>query len=360
MIPRSVAKHVLLIGPDHKDHRGGIGAVIGNHKDQYEVFNFIPSFKPYKNNLSKSLYFIRQFIRISIQLTMNRDIRIVHIHSSKGGSLYRKLLVACLAKFIFRKKTINHIHTGNLERFYDGSRPLGKKLIRYFLRLNDATITVSDSLKDYCERVFQLRSVYKINNMVSFLANYPTGVTIDKKDRVNLLYLGLIDKHKGIFDLLTVLAENKTLLAGKVKLFVGGNGQVARLQEIIATYHLEGLAEYAGWVTGARKHQLLETADVFVLPSYYEGIPMAILEAMSYAKPVIATRVGGIPELVQQDINGYLITPGDHPALLEALMCYVNDRSTIGRHGACSAGMAKNYGPEKIMPQLAAIYTTLL
>lgn len=360
MIPRSIAKKVLLIGPDYNNHRGGIGAVIGIHKDQYEVFNFIPSFRPYRNNLRKALYFIQQFIRIGVQLAWNRNIRIVHIHSSKRGSLYRKLLVACLAKKIFRKKTINHIHTGNLKRFYDNSGAAGKKIIAWFLRMHDATITVSDSLKEYCETVFHLQHVYKINNAVSCMQQYPSGTSIPKNGHINLLYLGLIDHNKGIFDLLNVLVENKSSLTGKVKLFIGGNGQVDRLQEVIEADRLDGLVEFKGWVAGTEKHQLLQAADVFVLPSYYEGIPMAILEAMSYGKPVIATTVGGIPELVQPAGNGWLISPGDHTALLNAILFYVNDRENISRHGARSVSMVKAYFPETIMPQLEAIYRSLL
>lgn len=360
MIPRFMARKILLIGPDYQEHRGGIGAVIAVYKDQFEVFNFIPTFRPYGSNWRKTLYFIRQFIKIGIYLARNPEIRIVHIHSSKRGSLYRKLLVACLAKMIFRKKTINHIHTGNLKRFYENSNAWGKKIIAYFLRLNDVTVTVSDSLKNYCETVFHLQHVHKISNVVHYLPHEPSTVRVIKDDRVNLLFLGLIDQNKGIFDLLQVLVENKQTLSGRIKLFVGGNGQVELLQERIETDQLDDLVEYKGWVTGYEKHLLLQYADVFVLPSYYEGVPMAILEAMSYGKPVIATTVGGIPELVQPDRNGWLIRPGDRAALLNALLFYVNDRDNIGRHGARSASIVEDYSPETIMPQLDAIYRSLL
>lgn len=359
MIPHAIAKKVLLIGPDYKDHRGGIGAVIGVHKGQYEVFNFIPSFKPYSNNVFKSLYFIRQLLKIAYQLASNRDIRIVHIHSSKRGSLYRKLLVACLAKKLFRKKTINHIHTGNFQPFYEGTNRIGRKAISYFLRLNDATITVSEPLKRYCETVFQLKQVYKVNNMVSHFGP-PPGDGVNMNGRMNLLFLGLLHPNKGVFDLLEVVAANKQLLAGRIKLFIGGNGQVNQLQERIGAAQLEDLVEYKGWVSGAVKYQLLQQAHVFVLPSYHEGIPMAILEAMDYGKPVIATAVGGIPELVQPGENGCLVNPGDHTALLQAILFYLNDRENIVRHGAQATRKATEFLPERIVPQLTAIYRSLL
>lgn len=360
MIPQWIAERILLIGPDYKNHRGGIGAIIAIHKDQYAVYNFIPSFKPYKNNLLKSLYFIRQFIKISFQLARNRQIKIVHIHSSKRGSLYRKLLVACLAKLVFGKKTINHIHTGNFKRFYDNSDPVSKKIICFFLKMNDVTITVSDSWKTYFETSFHLKNVYKINNIVAPMPAIGPSITACKNGSVNFLFLGLIDSNKGIFDLLQVLSDNKNVLTNKFKLIIGGNGQVNLLNETIATGHLNELVEYRGWVSGADKHELLLNTDVFVLPSYYEGVPVAILEAMSYGKPVISTRVGGIPEIVQSSLNGWLIKPGDHSALLNAILFYVNEHENISKHGARSLHIVKNYYPESIVPQLEDVYCSLL
>jgi glycosyltransferase involved in cell wall biosynthesis len=358
MIPEKIAKKVLLVGPDYKNHRGGIGAMIGIHKGQYEVFNFIPSFRAFNNNTQKSLFFVGQLCKIIYFLSSNKDIKLVHIHSSKQGSLYRKLLIAFIAKQVFGKKTINHIHTGNFKRFYDSSNWLGKKMIRTFLEMNDVTITVSDSWKNYFNASFNLKNVYKINNMVEITR----GNTVTAIDRgpVNLLYLGLVNKHKGIFDLVKVLADNQELLKNKVKLTIGGNGQIGELNEFINGNDLNELVEYKGWVTGEEKQKLIQATDIFILPSYYEGLPVSILEAMSYGKPVIATSVGGIPEVVEQGVNGILVPPGDYVALLNALLYYINEPGNISRHGDNSLNRIKDYYPEVIIPQLETIYNSLL
>ena len=137
-----------------KDHRGGIGAVIAVHKDQYEEFNFIATYRPFKNNYLKSLYFIRQFAKIIYFLARHKRIKVVQYHTSKQGSFYRKLLIAFIVKVIFHRKTINHIHSGNFRPFYDNSNVITKKLISFFLKLNDVTITVSDLWKGYFEKFF--------------------------------------------------------------------------------------------------------------------------------------------------------------------------------------------------------------
>lgn len=360
MIPKSIAEQVLLVGPDYKDHRGGIGAVIAVHKDQYESFNFIATHRPLKSSFLKALYFIRQFARITFFLATHRRIKVVHIHSSKQGSFYRKLLVAFIAKIIFRRKTINHIHSGNFRRFYDNSNVIGKKLIVFFLQLNDVTITVSDLWKGYFETVFHLKNVYRINNIINNPVNGYALHAGAHNAPVHFLFLGLIHPDKGIFDLLQVLRDNKATLAGKIKLFIGGNGQVNKLQELIEAGGLETMVAFKGWVTGHEKENLLQFADVFVLPSYYEGSPVAMLEAMSYGKPVISTTVGGIPEIVEPGKNGWLHSPGDQHALLNALLYYINEPENIKMHGERSAQIIKNYYPETIVPQLSSVYSSLL
>jgi glycosyltransferase involved in cell wall biosynthesis len=66
-----------------------------------------------------------------------------------------------------------------------------------------------------------------------------------------------------------------------------------------------------GWLNPERKNAELASGTVFILPSYAEGMPMALLEAMSWRLPVIATPVGGIPQVIEHDVNGLLVPPGD-------------------------------------------------
>lgn len=350
----------MLVGPDYRDHRGGIGAVIGVHKALYEKFNFIASHKPLKNSALKTIYFIRQLARLIRFLLTHREIKVVHIHSSKQGSFYRKLIVACIAKGMFRKKTINHIHSGNFSRFYDSSNPIVKRLIRFFLKLNDVTIVVSGSWKAYFETVFHLKNVHKLNNIITPPAPNGQYHAAAKNGLVYFLFLGMIHPNKGIFDLLQVLTDHRAELSNRIKLFIGGNGQTGQLMKTIEAAGLEEMVEFKGWVTGSEKDHLFQYSDVFVLPSYFEGSPVAVLEAMSYGAPVISTTVGGIPEIVQPGLNGWLHRPGDQGALLEAILYYINEPENIKKHGACSMQMVKAYYPSSVEPQLTSLYSSLL
>jgi glycosyltransferase involved in cell wall biosynthesis len=356
MVSSQVSRKVLQIGPDYKGHRGGIGALLDIYKDHYEVFNFIPSFRNLSNNTQKLFFFLKQLVKVFTFLSKQKEIQVVHIHSAKSGSLYRKLIIAFIAKKFFKKKVVNHIHTGHFKNFYDNSNWISKKSIRYYLQLNDATITVSDFWKGYFIESFNLKNVYKLNNIV------PTPGfrnKIEKENTVNFLFLGVITNKKGIFDLVNLIAENKKELEKKIKLIIGGSGDSNLLQQIIKNYQLENCIDFKGWVTGNEKEKLLQDSDVYILPSYFEGVPISILEAMSFGKPIISTNVGGIPEVVENGVNGVLVTPGDKKALLNAMLYYTNDIKKIAIHGNQSLSKVKDYYPDTVTKQLEDIYIRL-
>jgi glycosyltransferase involved in cell wall biosynthesis len=115
--------------------------------------------------------------------------------------------------------------------------------------------------------------------------------------------------------------------------------------------------DFLGWVDGELKLKLLRDADVFVLPSYNEGLPMSVLEAMSWAKPVIATRVGGIPELITTGTNGILIDAGDQEQLSSALLRLGHDaeyRASIGL--AARQHIEGQFSDVAVLPRLENVY----
>ena len=100
--------------------------------------------------------------------------------------------------------------------------------------------------------------------------------------------------------------------------------------------------------------------DVFVLPSYNEGLPISILEAMSYNLPIISTKVGGIPEILKNEYNGYLINPGDLIALENAISALINNPSKRKLQGKRSGEIVKSFLPEQVIRQLDYLYKELL
>ncbi len=107
---------------------------------------------------------------------------------------------------------------------------------------------------------------------------------------------------------------------------------------------------------------LLDAADGFVLSSAWEGLPNIVMEAMAAAKPVVATCVGGVPELVQEGVNGYIVPPGDSEALATAMvkMMALSDAERRAMGEAGRAYIEANYSLEHVVDQWEALYMELL
>lgn len=141
---------------------------------------------------------------------------------------------------------------------------------------------------------------------------------------------------------------------------IGGDGEIDKVKQYIKENNLDDIAEYIGWVSGEEKNKLLNEVDVFILPSYNEGLPISILEAMSYNLPIVSTNVGGIPEILKNEYNGYLINPGDLEALENAISILINNSSQRKLQGIRSGEIVKSFLPEMVIRQLDCLYKELL
>jgi glycosyltransferase involved in cell wall biosynthesis len=118
--------------------------------------------------------------------------------------------------------------------------------------------------------------------------------------------------------------------------------------------------EFLGWIDGAAKAQALAEATVYALPSYMEGLPMGVLEAMAVGLPVVATTVGGIPDVIEDGVTGLLIEPGDQDGLARALSLLLSDAALRHRMGAAArAVVEEGYTPQRIVPMIESLYRTL-
>ncbi|HRE50488.1 MAG TPA: glycosyltransferase family 4 protein [Flavitalea sp.] len=349
-------KKVLYIGPDYKNHRGGIGAVLEVYAANITPFKFIPTYYSGASAAGQLLAYCQAVIRLIRMLLTDKEIKILHIHGSSKGSFLRKSFLLMIGR-LFGKKTILHIHSGGFDQFYAGAKLL-RPYIRFILGRADLVICLSEKWRSYYASNFRLRGLEKVNNVIEEAPVFPEPSAPD--GRLRLLFLGLICDHKGIFDLLDVLAANPEQFKDRISITIAGNGETARLQNRIKEDGLSGEAKYAGWVTGGEKAKLLSACDIYILPSYYEGLPVSILEAMAFAKPVIATEVGGVPEVVKPGHNGWLFTPGDKWQLLSILEEAMDNPALLREYGRRSLALSQEYRPEAVMRSLKALYEELL
>jgi glycosyltransferase involved in cell wall biosynthesis len=245
-----------------------------------------------------------------------------------------------------------HIHGGGFKEYYEkNSRFVHKNLLKC-----DTIIALTQYWKEYFNSL-GFENVFIVPNIVE------SPVTKEKKNndgKVHFLYLGLITKAKGIYDLLDVINKHKAEFDGKIILHIGGNGETTPLQNIIKEHNLSNIVQFEGWVSGEKKVELLNNANVFILPSYTEGLPISILEAMSYSLPVITTQVGGIPEVVKDGENGLLFTPSDKDALYKAIDKLAINKGLQEDMGKKSYDLVQPHFPGNVAVKLESIYNELL
>lgn len=350
-IKKNIGIKVLTIGPSLKA-RGGISQVIRTYSTFFQKFYFIAT-TGYNSRFSNLLHLLLAIIEFFYYMIF-RKIDIVHIHSASKLSFRRKSIFVFFAK-LFNKKVILHIHGGGFRNYYINN----KKFVEHVLHKADLIIALSDSWKNLFKIECCCDNVCVLHNPIPnpILDKYPRK---DDDSIFELLFLGTICKNKGVYDLLDI-AENLQKKFHKRFLFhIGGIGEIDNLLKIIQKKKLENVV-YEGWVEQDSKIKLLINADAFILPSYIEGLPLSILEAMSYMKPVIASNVGGIPEILQDTYNGYLTIPGDKESL-EKIIIKMAELSPLERLAMGKRGfdISKIYWQNNVKHDLFAIYKNML
>ena len=349
MLPQEISEQILTVGCEYRHPKGGVAQVMYNY-DRY----IFPRFKCIVNSggtnkFEKLLKAITGWLQMFVILLIDREIKIVHIHTASFNSFRRSTYFIYLAKW-FRKKVVLHIHGGGFKEYFKTN----PKRIASILNDCDAIITLSESWKEYYQSITNGPIVAVVENII---APPEKGDRLWKDDnKYHLLYLGLIDEQKGIFDLLDVLHEHLNEFNKKVVLHIGGNGKIGKLKDEIKQSGLADIVVYEGFVSGSKKVSLLFSCDAFILPSYTEGLPVSILEAMAYCKPILATPVGGIPEIVKHNENGILFRPGDKNGIHKALIQILNSKEGNVRMGAKSFQFIQSYFPNNVSEKLAALY----
>lgn len=316
-----------MIGTSLKG-RGGVASVVRGYSEYGILKNLKIDYFPTHcdgKKRKKIVYYLRNVVNILIKI---RQYSIVHIHTASYWS-YRRLFVVILIAKLFSKKIIIHIHGAKFEEYFNNSSFIGKKVIKIGFKTSDRVICLSPEWSRKISKFCSLNKIIIIPNCVSFISinqvkqNNKKKLTTTKK----LLFLGELGERKGVFDLLKAIKLLR-LDPNKTKLFLCGNGDLIKIQNTILHLGLENVVQLLGWVQGDKKIELLRSAYLYVLPSHYEGLPMSILEAMSYGIPIVSTNVGGIPYAVESDKEGYLIDPGNPKELANTINCLLEDEKT--------------------------------
>lgn len=345
----------LMIGTD-PGGKGGVAAVVSVYIDN-GLFERVPirylATHREGSKLNKLWTSISATGQLLALLASGR-VGLVHAHVASNGSFLRKSVYLALAR-LFGVPTVFHLHGGGFREFHASSPAWLQRWIAHTIARSNRVVGLSTAWAEFLTKFAQAGSVRVIANPV-FL---PATVSRQREEAGRLLFLGRAEQAKGIFDLLAAVKLLAPACLG-LRLAIGGDGDVERLRSRVAELGISEQVEILGWVVGEAKLQQFERAEVFVLPSFHEGLPMAMLEAMAHGKAIVVTPVGGIPEAVQHEQQGLLVPAGRPQELADALLRLLRDPSLRTHMGEqARARVAERFATERVLSQVAALYQEL-
>lgn len=306
--------NILMVGP-HRKEKGGIATVINNFYDNYRGENHLFYLASWRAN-GKLKAFLSSLVSIRRVITQ-QNIQIVHFHVAERGSFVR---AAILRKLVPRHvKVIFHMHAAEFDSFYDQGRVEMQRWISNVFNHVDLVVALSDDWQKYYSNITKTEVTIVENAVPKIAVDYEPQ---DKK----IVTVGRLGERKGTYDVLKV-AESVQKALPELSFDLYGDvftEDEARIKEIIKTKKLSNV-HLMGWNNDPVS--IFTGAGMHFLPSYHEGVPMAILESMSVGIPNLATDVGGIAEVITNESNGYLVNPGDVVQMSELIVKFFSDRN---------------------------------
>lgn len=248
-----------------------------------------------------------------------------------------------------------HIH-GGLYLFKKGKPWIIRLILNDVFSWSCPFIVLSEKEKSVIQQEYRTRNVYVLPNCVDLTdaSNYNRTNVQDKI--LHILYLGRVEPNKGV-DYLLSASEKLKAEGVKFVLHIAGRDQCKDYYIPLFQESLKESFVYEGIVTGHSKTELLKKCQLFILPSFYEGLPISLLEAMSFGEVPIVTDVGSIGEVVKGRVNGIIVRTKDSDSIVDAIQQLNNDRSLLKNLSErAKSTIMNNYSPDEYISKLNVIY----
>lgn len=288
-------------------------------------FKALVHFKGLKDNLRFITYLISLFFKV-IRIIRKHDIEIIHAHSTIPTGFIGVIVGKIMGKPVFITT-----HGMDVNNFIETS--FLKQLMLFSLKSCDKIICVSEDLANTIadlgidSKIVVLRNAVDTNKfkpLKNMEIRQKYGI---KKNSILILFVGYLDVFKGIFELIDAFFEvNKENNDLKV-MIIGEGPQESKIKDKVSKLKLDTSIIFTGKISSEDIPQYYQAADIFVLPSYTEGTPLAVIEAMACGLPIIASNVGGISEIVISNENGFIISPKNIKELSSKLRVLVKNQS---------------------------------
>lgn len=300
-----------MVGPS-ADSKGGIATVISNFKN-YPTSNSVTYLDSWKE-VGRLKTGTQAFFSIKKKAS---EVDIVHFHVAQKGSFYRKSILA--SRVPKETKIIFHMHASQFDTFYENSSSLVKRSIRKTLDSLDKLVVLSEEWAQFYQTITSTEIII-IKNAVEV----PDRIQYDSRSK-KIITLGKICERKGSYDILT-LAERIFPIFPEIRFILYGDGEIEKIKKQIKKRRINNVY-IGGWITKPEQKIVMKGSLLHLLPSYQEGLPMSILETMSFGISNLTTTVGGIPQVVKDSENSMAVYPGDIDAMFKKLSYFLENRN---------------------------------
>ena len=300
----------------------------------------------------KIFSFVRTFSRLIIKLIFHRPNLCYLALTSTGAAFYRDVIIIAFLKLL-RIKRIYHMHNKGVSRYQD--RPIYSFFYKFVFK-ETAVIILAKSLYADIKAFVPEKNIYILPNGIP--PNHEINLKRNDYGTPNILFLSNLIESKGVFVLLEALAILKHKNVHHKAILIGGEGDITDelLQKKILELDIKENVQYLGKQYGREKEEAFSQANIFVFPTYSETFGLVNIEAMQYRLPIVSTPEGGIPDIIEEGVNGFLVPQRNAQALankLEYLILQPEVRKKMGEAGYMK--YRENYTLEKFENSLLEI-----
>jgi len=350
---------ILLLGPAPAGphSQGGMATVMkfmADHPDPNIAVRVIPTYVD--ASWSRKLMVGVAGMAMATTLIFMRRVDVLHVNLSHGGSVIRKGLPLRAAR-LTNVPAVIHAHSYDFAGWFGRLPHWVQSVVKTLLPADRWLVLGAQPAAEY-RRCLQLP-----DKLVSILYNpvsLPRRVTVHSdNESVGVVGLGRLGRRKGSYDLINAIGQLTDDVRSRMAVTLAGDGEVEEVRSAVELAGLAGTIKVRSWVSPAERDELLSAAQIFVLPTYHEGLPMALLEAMAFGLAPITTPVGVIPEVIEDRQQGLLVAPGDVQALAEALRIMVCEHDRRREIAAAARHRAEDFDISGWLGGLAALWTLL-
>ncbi|MET1755187.1 glycosyltransferase family 4 protein [Novosphingobium sp. RD2P27] len=333
--PRAI--NVAMLLSEGQESQGGMGRIIGYLVRSLAATDPDISTYPMATRLAGTSMLKHLSVPVSlakfVRFTLACPIDVVHINVAPRGSTWRKMVYAQAARALKRPVLI-HLHGSAYDEYFRSLRPTQARMVQRFFQNADHVVALSEQWADFVREDLGVPAA-----QVTEIANgVPAADDLQPRPRerpAHIAFFGVVGHRKGtdvLIDALGALAARGL----QFRVTIGGNGDVEAARAHARKVGIADRVHFLGWVDQPAVDQVLRDADIFVLPSRAENQPVAILEAMARALPVVATRIGAIPRQIEDGVTGLLVEPGDVDGLATCLAELIEDQACRLAMGAAA------------------------